>query len=244
MTKFYEEKISIKYSEMDHDLALKPFSLLNFLQNIASNNAEDLGFGYSFISTKNLAWFLIKYRMEFDEYPVGVYDLTLKTRPRGYNRLFAYREFELYEQEKRLGRIFSVWSLVDIEKRSPVPIASIISDNNDMLPFEKNENDLSFSKIKSLENSNIKKEFEVRYNDLDVNGHANNGNYILWAFEPLSIDFKTNNKIKTLDMMFKKEAKYGEKIIVDIEFKNDKNTVHRLQNANGEDLCIIECVWQ
>ena len=37
------EKINVKYSEMDHNLALKPYSLLNFLQDIASENAEKLG---------------------------------------------------------------------------------------------------------------------------------------------------------------------------------------------------------
>ena len=57
----YEEKISLKYSEIDQNLSMKPFALLNFLQDIASKNAEDLGFGYSFIHPKNYAWFLLKY---------------------------------------------------------------------------------------------------------------------------------------------------------------------------------------
>ena len=35
-----EEKIFVKYSEMDHNFALKSYSLLNFLQDIASENAE------------------------------------------------------------------------------------------------------------------------------------------------------------------------------------------------------------
>ena len=77
----YEEKIVTKYSETDQNLAMKPFALLNFLQDIASKNAEDLGFGYSFIHPKNYAWFLIKYRMEFEEYPCDIQELTLKTEP-------------------------------------------------------------------------------------------------------------------------------------------------------------------
>lgn len=48
----YVENINVKYSEMDYNKALKPFSLLNYLQDIASKNAEDLGFGYSFITPK------------------------------------------------------------------------------------------------------------------------------------------------------------------------------------------------
>ena len=93
-----------------------------------------------------------------------------------------------------------------------------------------------------MQNPTLVKEFEVRYNDLDVNGHANNGNYITWAFETLDYEFLTNHKIKTLDMFFKKEAKYGEKIISEVEIK-DNTTVHRIKNLNNEDLCLVQCEW-
>ncbi|MBQ7287695.1 MAG: hypothetical protein IJW73_08055 [Candidatus Gastranaerophilales bacterium] len=56
-----KESYPISYSQMDCNLALKPFVLMNFLQDIASKSAENLGFGYSYISQNNLAWFLIKY---------------------------------------------------------------------------------------------------------------------------------------------------------------------------------------
>ena len=236
-------KINVKYSEMDHNLALKPYSLLNFLQDIASENAEKHGFGYSFVSKNNFAWFLIKYRMEFDNYPVDIKELTLKTEPRGYNKLFAYRDFEIYQDDVRLGRIFSVWTLVDINSRTPVLISSAIENHPVMQPYSKRENELSFAKLRSVENPELIKEFEVRYNDLDVNGHANNGNYIVWAFEPLSYEFKTNHKIKTLDMMYKKEAKFGEKLTVEVSFKDATTTVHVIKNAQEEDLCIVECNW-
>jgi medium-chain acyl-[acyl-carrier-protein] hydrolase len=234
--------INVKYSEMDHNLALKPFSLLNFLQDIASESAENLGFGYTFMSKNNLAWFLIKYRMEFNDYPVGVYNLTLKTKPRGYNKLFAYREFELYEKEKQLGKVFSIWSIVDKENRTTIPVSSVILDNPKMQPYIKKDGDLSFARVKPIENYSLKKEFEVRYNDIDVNGHANNGNYIVWAFEPLSLEFKTEHKIKTIDMIYKKEAVYGEKITSEVEVIDNKS-YHRIKNSTGDDLLLVECEW-
>lgn len=239
----YEEKFIVKYSEIDQNKALKPYSLLNFLQDIASKNAEDLGFGYSFIYPKNCAWFLLKYRMEFEDYPFDTQELTLKTEPRGYNKLFAYRDFELYHENKLLGRMQSLWSLVDITNRSMVPISHIIDNNPRMSFFMKREDDLSFAKIPSIEKVELEKEFEVRYNDLDVNGHANNGNYIVWAFEPLNFEFKNTHKIKILDMVYKKEAKFGEKVISQIGFKDEHTTLHRLQNIEGEDLCLLQCVW-
>lgn len=239
----FEQCFLVKYSEMDHNLALKPFSLLNFLQDIASDNAEDLGFGYSFMSSHNYAWFLIKYRMEFNDYPVNVLNLKIKTTPRGYNKLFAYREFELFEKEKSLGKAFSMWSIVDVNSRTSMPVANAISGNINMPVYEKRETDLVFSKIKAPSEINLTKNFEVRYNDLDVNGHANNGNYIVWAFEPLSLEFKTNHKIKTLDMIFKKELKYGEQITVYVQFIDDNTTLHAIKNSIGEEVCLVQCNW-
>ena len=243
MQDFYTESFKIEYSEMEQDFALKPYSLLNLLQNIASKNAEDLDFGYSKLSPQNFSWFLIKYRMEFTKYPVKIDNLTIKTRPRGYNKLFAYRDFEIYENDNLLGKIFSMWMIVDLESRRPVPILKALQDNKNMLPFSKLDNDLEFSKIKPLENVSISKDFEVRYNDLDVNGHANNGNYIIWAFEPLDYEFRANNKLKTLDILFKKEARFGENLTSEIEFVDEKMTIHCLKNKENEELCVLECTW-
>ena len=143
----YKEIIGVKYSEIDQNEALKPYSLLNYLQDIASKNAEDCGFGYSFVHPKNYAWFLLKYKMEFINYPCGVQDLVLKTEPRGYNKLFAYRDFEIFSKDILLGRVHSLWTLVDIDTRTIVPVQKVLEENKLMKIFEKRNDDLSFSKI-------------------------------------------------------------------------------------------------
>jgi len=242
MERISTETIKVNYSEMDCKFVLKPAALLNFLQDLATINAEKLGFGYSYTSKNNLAWFLLKYRMEFIDYPEKVYDLKIMTEPRGYQKHFAHRDFTLYEGDKLLGRATSTWSLVDINNKSLVSIASL---NNESMPvLEKRDDDLCHQKIKPLEKTDIKKEFEIRYDDIDVNCHVNNANYIVWAFEPLSFEFRNSYKLKTLDMLYKKEIKYGEKVISEIEFKDEKTTVHVIKNANtGEELCLVQAEW-
>ena len=153
----YEEKVNIKYSEMDYKLALKPSALLNFLQDMASQNAENLGFGYSYIIKKNLAWFLLKYHMEFDEYPLGEYNLTIKTEPRGYNKIFAFRDFEIHNSKKCLARIASTWSLVDLTSGKLANIGEALENNSGMPPFQKRANDLEYKKIKMPEKIDIEK---------------------------------------------------------------------------------------
>ena len=85
--------------------------------------------------------------MEFEDYPFDVQELILKTEPRGYNKLFAFRDFELFKGDKLLGRIHSMWSGVDIDTRSIIPVQTAIPDNPKMVPFQKRDDELSFAKM-------------------------------------------------------------------------------------------------
>ena len=239
----FEVPVKVRYSEMDYDLGLKPSALMLFLQDLASDNAEELGFGYTFVRQNNLAWFLLKYHMEFDEYPSNSYELTIKTEPRGYNKLFAFRDFEIFNGEQRLGRVASTWALADMNTRAMTSVAEVMVGKEHMLPFEKREDDLVYGKIRVPEKFDLEKTFEIRFEDIDVNQHANNANYIVWAFEPLDFEFRKSKKLKTLDLMFKKEIKYGSKVLSQVAISGD-TTTHVLKNAEtGEELCLICANW-
>ncbi len=239
----FSEIVKIRYSEMDLDLVLKPSFLLQFMQDLASDNAEQLGFGYSYIIKKNLAWFLLKYRIEFEDYPSGLYELKIFTEPRGYNKLFAYRDFAFYNGEYLLGRAASTWSLVDLDTKNIVPVSEALEFNSNMPRFEKREQDLTYGKVRPLEKVDREKVFEIRYDDIDVNKHVNNANYLIWAFEPLDFEFRHLKKLKSLDIVFKKEIKYGNKVLSQIRVE-ENITNHVLKNAdNGEDLCMICANW-
>ena len=239
----FEETVKIRYSEMDCDLVLKPSAMLQFLQDLASDNAENLGFGYSYIIKNNLAWFLLKYRLEFEDYPEGIYDLTIKTEPRGYNKIFAFRDFYIYHKDKQIGKAASTWALVDLKTKSMANVSEVLADNEYMVQNEKRDDDLNYGKIRLPEKFDIEKIFEIRFDDLDVNKHVNNANYIVWAIEPLDFDFRRTHKLKTVDMMFKKEIQYGNSILSQVAINGD-TTIHAVKNAKtGEELCLVNAEW-
>ena len=239
----FEEDVKVRYSEMDHDLVLKPSALLQFLQDLASENAEALGFGYSYIIKHNLAWFLLKNRIEFEDYPQGLYDLHIKTEPRGYNKIFAFRDFEISHDNKCLGRATTAWALVDLDTKSMTSPADTFKDSQYMQPHEKREGDLEFAKVRPPQNIQTEKIFEVRFDDLDVNKHVNNVNYIVWAFETLDFEYRSAKKLKTLDIIYKKELTFGSKVLSQLETDGNK-TSHLLKNLEtGDDLCVINAEW-
>ena len=239
----FGEDVKIRYSEMDLDTVLKPSALLQFLQDLASDNAESLGFGYSYIVKNNLAWFLLKYRIEFCDYPKGLYKLHIKTEPRGYNKIFAFRDFEIIYDNKIIGRAATTWALVDLKTKAMANVAEILKDNPYMVQHEKRKDDLSYGKIKPIQKIDKELILDIRYDDLDVNRHVNNANYISWAFEPLGLEFRKNKKPKIIDIVFKKEITYGAKVISQVEIFDDV-TVHVLKNAEThEDLCYFMVEW-
>lgn len=233
----------IKYYEVDFNMVLKPSALLNFLQDAATINAEALGFGYSFTYPKNYGWFLIKYRMEFNEYPCNLDNLIIKTEARGISKIIANRDFEICTTDgKKLGRIASNWMMIDLETKNILPLAKVV----DLMPaMVKRDDDLKFEKIKPLERVDFEKTFEIRFDDIDVNQHVNNANYIVWAFEILPYEFKAKHRIKTLDIVYKKEIAYGNNVISQAEFNGEtQTTTHVLKNATtDEELCLLNVEW-
>ncbi|MBQ7222156.1 MAG: hypothetical protein IJS02_01670 [Bacteroidales bacterium] len=238
-----QETINIRYSETDFDKSLKLSALLNYFQDLATENAERLGFGSSAIHPHNLMWVLLKYRIEFEEYPVDQHRLTLKTEPRGYVKLLTYRNFELRSEEKVMVRASTLWALVDYTTMTMVNINSLANPN--MKPFVPGEEDLKFDKILPVKEACFEDTFKVRYNDIDGNKHANNACYPIWALEPLSYDFKKSHKLKTVDMLYKKETRYGESLSSQVQMVDSHTSLHLLKNLNtGEDSFMMKCVWE
>lgn len=243
---FYKKTYPIKYYEMDFNQVLKPSALMNLLQDMATIHAEMMGFGSSFVFPRNYAWFLIKYHMEFDEYPCALDDIVIKTEPRGVLKILANRDFEIWTTDnRRLGRVASSWMMIDLSTKSFVSLSKTFPDEYFAKPLEKRESDLQFEKIKPLEQIDYEKTFSIGFDDIDVNRHVNNANYLVWAFEALPYEFRIKNRLKTLDIVFKKEIAYGHEIISAAELNlENKTSMHVLKNAvNGEELCMVRATW-
>jgi medium-chain acyl-[acyl-carrier-protein] hydrolase len=135
-------------------------------------------------------------------------------------------------------RATSSWLIVDLVKKS---VVNIRNEFKDFFNFQKREDDLSLNKLKSIDSVDFEKVFSVRYDDLDINKHVNNTVYVTWALEALDYDFRANYGLKSLDIYFKHEAKYGEDVISQVKInQEDLTTEHVIKNSvTGEELCLL-----
>lgn len=249
-TKEYE----IKYYEQNVKGDLKESSLLHFMQDAATLSAESLGFGPSFVFPRNYAWVVLKYHIELYKEIKNFASIVIKTEPRGTTKLYAFRDFEIYSPENELlGKAASAWALIDMESRRMLPIQKVLDF---IKPYEKKDDDLEFAKIEppssnssDENNSDIiyQKEFDVRFDDIDVNKHANNCNYIIWALEALPYEFRLEHSPKNIDIKYRKEASMGAKVLSQVQQTIENGipvTVHIIKDVeNDEELTSLKIEW-
>lgn len=233
----------VSISETDRTHAVKPAVIFNYMQDIAAKSIDRLGHQYCWdeLYKKGRGWFLIRYRVEFSEYPVNVETVKVLTENRGCNRMHAYRDFELFDNnsDKCLMRATSSWFIVDLKSKS---VVNLKQEYPDFFTFEAREDDLTLRKLKSIDSIDAEKMFHVRYDDLDFNNHVNNTVYITWAMEVLDYDFRVSHRIKCMDIYFKHEVKYGDDVISQVKYDREHFiTEHVIKNAKTEEeLCLIK----
>lgn len=242
----FQKEYEIKYYEQNVKGSLKESALLNFMQDIATLSAESLGFGPSFVFSNNYAWVVLKYHIELYDEIKNTNTLIIKTEPRGTSRLYAYRDFEFFVNNVQpVGKAVSTWALIDMNTRKLLPAEQILADY--MPHYEKRDSELDYNKILLPEKEDYQKEFDVRFDDIDINNHANNCNYIIWALESLDNDFRIKYRPAVIDIKYRKETTCGSKVISIAQKVKDNNIIstrHVIKEDNSnEELASVLIKW-
>jgi acyl-ACP thioesterase len=135
----------------------------------------------------------------------------MRTWPRGSQKLFAIRDYDLLDQEGRTpvrGR--SGWIIVDIEKRRPIRPESLIetlpgNDGLDALPG-------GAGPVPAAEGAVKRAERRAAYSDIDMNGHVNNARYIEWIEDLLESELFYNSEQLRLDINYTSELVLNETV--------------------------------
>lgn len=239
MEKFIEKKVLYTY-QTDRFGNIRPLILMNELQAMADNHAESLGFGRTYCIEHGIAWVVTHYLVDIIEMPRECEELTFITWPSGHGPLKATRDFEIRGSDNRLlVRATSQWIMIDIEKRRPVKLSQILEKWETV-----SERALcrEFEKFPDFE---PEKEhvFRCRYDDIDVNQHINNAVYAVWATESVGFDFRNNNKLKAIELNFKKEISPNEpQVTVDVKI-DGMTSHHKIRTSDTENANII-CKWE
>ena len=206
--RFYKD-FAVYYFETNRFLQLRPVSILNYLEETATEQVEKEGFGFSYLNKLNCGWALIQWHIEFYEYPVWGEKVQVETWPSGFDKLYATREYFLKcSNGEILAKASSRWIFIDLEKRRPVRIpAEFIAhgwaEDEFNFPVQTEKPAEFLDPLYSLE-------FAVRRSDIDTNGHVNNAKYLEWIIEGVPEKIYRECRLVELDLHYKKEISFCE----------------------------------
>ena len=102
--------------------------------------------------------------------------------------------------------------------------------------------------FKNIESSAIgtasEPDFKGLFDDIDVNKHANNSNYLVWALETIPYEFRLNNSSKVIDIKYRKEISLGGKVISSVQKDDCVTTHHLIDSSSKEELCSLRVEWR
>ena len=166
------------------------------------------------IEKHGLSWVLRRQRIDAVRWPVLGEELTVITAPSGFaRRLQTFRDFHLQDASGRV--IISAatqWLLMDVATRRLKPIPSDIAALETHLAPASAHLERPVNKIREPLNPHLSKDFEVAFSQLDFNDHLTNPVFPELMLEPLGHQFLSTQLPVSADIMFHREARYGDQI--------------------------------
>jgi len=243
----FEKEYKIPVYDTGPDGKLSLFSLLNYLQDIASEHAARLNFGRDDLLRANHFWVLSRIVAYIDLWPVWEETIIVRTWPRGTDKLFAIRDYQVqYPDGRHIACGSSSWLVVDITtKKIQRPDETLTRFNSEI--SMKNSLGRNAEKVAPLKENGIKSDsFRIKVSDLDVNLHTNNVRYIKWVTDTYDLNYIMDHAPISLEVNYLAESVCGEEVFIISERENNSSSfIHSvMRSSDNKELCRIRIDWK
>lgn len=209
---FYTSHFQIGFSHIGFCNLISNSGILSILEETAGSHSSSVGYGLNDIPITHVSWAILNWKVKVFKRPKYLDKVIVKTWAREKNKLFCYRDFEVYDENNNLLIIAtSKWIFLDTEKNS------IMKIDDSFYEKYKPEKKLVFGMVdipKPIEPELSKKTFEyiVKRSDIDINGHMHNTNYLNLAYEALPEEIYRNKIFDNFEILYKKEIKLNDTV--------------------------------
>lgn len=229
-----EETFTIASFDTDFTGRLTLHSLFERFQDIAGLHASHLGVGFSKLRESGVAWMLSRIKVRIETLPQWGETVTLRTWPKGVDRLFALRDFRLTSET---GGVLAVattcWLLVDLEKGKPRRIESLNVD----LQFPAAEQAIREIPDKITAPQMLEPAYErpILVSELDVNEHVNNASYVRWVMDCFDAAQLRARNVKSMQLNYLEQARFGDRVGISMSKEGDIPRVQYFEGVNKKN---------
>lgn len=241
----YERNYKVHHYEVDRFRRITIPSILNYFEDIVSDQTNSLGIGLDYLSENNKSWFVYKWKIHINKYAVDSETLKVRTWANSFRKFYGFKKYEILNSKgELLAYADSLWIFIDTKIRKPCKITDgmwtkfgLTLDDNEEVPFEK---------LHEPSNITEENEFKIRYSDIDSNNHVNNVKYVEWVLETIPHSILNSCDLNDLAIVYEKEA-FNKEIKVKCETKKISNNQYVIfsciSNLNNERLALFKTTW-
>lgn len=243
----YIKKASIGYSTLNSQGKLKIVSILNFLQDAASEHASTMGVSGFDLAEKDLAWVIVRYQIEIKNSPAWREEIQIETWRTPLKNLYELRQFRITGSNTlEVLTARALWVMIRRKNNRPVRLSRYMPDR--FLKEETTEEAPRFETLKPPLRTDFELSFKVRMHDLDLNGHVNNAIYLEWAIETVPQQILLTHRPENLEVVFQRESLYGDKILSRTEIVplgDQMMTCHLIMDTKTDtERARINIIWR
>ena len=236
----FSESFKIRTNEIDLNRQVKIPALIQLLQEASMSNAVKLKVSIWDLEDESLSWVLTKKEINIIRLPMLGETINVTTYPSGLERLFAYRDFIVTdEQDNTIVTASSTWILMNTKTRKLV-----VPELDIPFPTDVEYLDRPSFNLRNVTDLNTKTSFDVHWHDLDWNQHVNNVFILKCVLEGLPDELLQNGKIKEIRIQFKAESFWKDKLISQYQkIDNHKSNHSIIRDQDDKVIALAEIVW-
>lgn len=239
MGKIYTSEQKINGYECTYDFKMSPTAALDFFQESSQEQSSLLGLTAEHMAEQGLAWFLVKYQVEYKRYPRYDEQVIVETEPMAFIKYAAHRRFAIKDLEgELLIQGDSEWMLQNVKENrlqrlDTVPELAVYGADTETKTF-------NLRRLEKVEAWTGEKLFDVRYFDIDFNRHVGNVRYLAWALESLPFETVLASELAAVKIIFKQQAFYTDRILVRTAQLTEDTWRADIFNQDETTLCQLE----
>lgn len=241
----YSEQHKVNFYECDENQHLRLPAMINLMMSVSEHQLDSGAASTDALNSRGLGWVVTQYHVEVTRWPQPNEEITLTTEPIGYNRFLEYRDYQFLDKKgNELISAKSEWVLFDLKERKLVSTDKEMMEEIGVPLLKKLPR---FPRLKPQSEYQSKRQYRVRYDDLDTNHHMTNGHYFNWFIDTLDRDFLKSHVVSEIDIKFNQEVRYAQTPFACVSLIEDENGVksyHTIEDEDRNDKAVCELTWR
>ena len=222
----YKEKFKIGLKDVWTKNEVSNIAILEYLEDIAAYHSDSVGIGINTTNKTQISWLLSDWKLEVIKRPHYGQILDIHTWSRKIEKFYAFRDFEIYDEENNLCAIAtSKWLLINNKTGKIVRVEAELADKYQSEMGKCVFKDTEIKKLYEPKEFINEVTYKARRRDIDVIGHMHNLYYLYLAYEALPEEEYNKRPFNNVRIQYKNQIKLGEEVKCMYANEDEKNIV-------------------